>query len=305
MKATLMSLVAACSLMACANNAKTGATENAPAAETAEPAAQTEKTADATEPQAEQGASEGDSQENTFENGILTLNGVRYDFALVKGGTFTMGASPDVKDAEDCEKPAHEVTIGYNYYIGKTEVTVALWKAVTGNYPAGLDENDLNKPVDNVSQADLESFFEDLGAMVGNIFFIPTEEEWEFAARGGNNSKHYIYSGSNTLSDVAWNEEGNIVYHGYDVTTKKPNELGIYDMSGNLAEWCTYWKNENDHGYVLRGGNCTSREAYCRVSYREDAPEAYVFEDRTPALIGFRLRCSESWEEDMEEEDGI
>lgn len=298
-----MSLVAACSLMACSNNAKTGTTENAPAAETTEPAAQTEKTTDATETQAVQGASEGDSQENTFENGILTLNGVRYDFALVKGGTFTMGASPEVKDAEDCEKPAHEVTIGYNYYIGKTEVTVALWKAVTGNYPAGLDENDLNKPVDNVSQADLESFFEDLGAIVGNIFFIPTEEEWEFAARGGNNSKHYIYSGSNTLSDVAWNEEGNIVYHGYDVATKKPNELGIYDMSGNVAECCSDWwgtyssdaqtdpagpsSSKDDYpSRAVRGGNFD--EDYCRITYRSGVDEGEI---DTP--VGFRLVISE------------
>ena len=281
-----------CSLMACANNSK----KESPAAENA---AKTETATAKTEAQAPQ------DDETSFENGVLTVNGVRYEFVLVKGGTFTMGASPEVKDAEDCEKPARKVTIDHNYYIGKTEVTVGFWKAVTGEYPEGFGKEDVNKPVDNVSYDDVLDFLEYLQWNFGPVFGIPSEEEWEYAARGGNKSKHCIYSGSNTLEDVAWNEEGNIVAHAHDVATKKPNELGIYDMSGNVWEWCGS-EVEN----VLRGGNCTCYEGYCRVSYRQKAPDAYAFKDRYPAMVGFRLCIDENWRQQLEkmeaaEEEGI
>ena len=283
MKSISMLLIA-CGFLACANstNAKNAAGDNTAA---------TEETTVKTEAQAPQ------DDETSFVDGVLTVNGVRYEFVLVEGGTFTMGASPEVEDAEDCEKPAREVTIDHDYYIGKTEVTVGFWKAVTGEYPEGFGAEDANKPVDNVSMDDVLDFLEYLQFNFGPIFTAPSSEEWEYAARGGNKSKHYIYSGSNTLADVAWNEEGNIVGHAYDVATKKPNELGIYDMSGNVSEWCHAGVEKEE----LRGGNCTSREAYCRVSYRQEAPDDLAFKDRYPALIGFRLSVNANYEEVWDE----
>ncbi len=289
MKTTTM-LLAACGLIALTNITKA----NSVTADSKTVDARTS----ATEVQTKQKALDNNNDKVSFENGVLTVNGVSYEFVLVKGGTFTMGASPEVKDAEECEKPAHKVTIDYNYYIGKTEVTVAFWKAVTGKYPEGFGKKDANKPVDNVSQDDLLDFFEYLQFNFGPIFTLPSNEEWEYAARGGNKSKHYIYSGSNTLTDVAWNEEGNIVGHAYDVATKKPNELGIYDMSGNVWEWCNMGEED-----VLRGGNINCYEGYCRVSYYEKAPSDDAFKDRYPAMIGFRLCINENWQEALD--DGI
>ena len=247
----------------------------------------------------------------TLEDGAVTVKGVRYEFAFVERGTFTMGATSEMKDADACEKPAHDFTFDYDYYMGKTEVTVGFWKAVTGNYPPGQEgEQDLNKPVDNVSLEECQSFIEDLNALlVAPIFRPPNETEWEYAARGGNKSKHYIYSGSNTLEEVAWNEEGNIVASGYDVATKKPNELGIYDMSGNVCEWVSdgwaddYKSAPTYDGYgVIRGGNCTSSDFYCRVSARIKEHTSEKALDRYSPLHGFRLVVV-NWSQEIEDEE--
>ncbi len=247
----------------------------------------------------------GDKGMFDLATGKFTCNGVHYDFAFVKGGTFTMGAAANDKEADDDEKPAHKVTLD-NYYIGKTEVTWGLWRAVMGSNPPGKETLPDNCPVQNVSWDQCQKFFialyEYLGLGELCDFCLPTEAEWEFAARGGNKSKHYKYSGSNNLDDVAWYTTN--FYKGESdgeqpkVATKKPNELGIYDMSGNVAEWCydqyaEYTSKSQDNPRyddmgdfrVLRGGNYLSDPNECRVTRRLSN---YCNEEWN-ALCGFRI----------------
>ena len=153
------------------------------------------------------------------------------DIAMVyvSGGTFTMGATSEQgSDAYDWEKPAHSVTLS-GYYIGKYEVTQELWKAVMGSNPSRFKGDNL--PVEQVSWDDVQEFLRKLNAMTGKRYRLPTEAEWEFAARGGNSSRGYKYSGSNSLGSVAWYYD-NSGSRTHAVGTKSPNELGIYDMSG-------------------------------------------------------------------------
>lgn len=165
-------------------------------------------------------------------------NGVSFEMVEVRGGTFRMGATSEQgSDACDWEKPVHSVTLsGYN--IGKTEVTQELWQAVMGSNPSEFMGDDL--PVENVSWDDCQEFIRKLNSMTSQNFRLPTEAEWEFACRGGNNSRGYKYSGSNNLGSVAW-YDGNSGKKTHPVATKLPNELGIYDMSGNVMELCADW----------------------------------------------------------------
>ena len=229
----------------------------------------------------------------------FTVGGVMFKMKLVEAGTFQMGGTE-----YDWEQPIHSVTITKNYYIGETEVTQALWKAVTGNSPTtdgsawtttyGLGDN---YPAYYINYEDVQSFITKLNSMTGETFRMPTEAEWEFAARGGNKSKGYTYSGSNTIGDVAWytsnSSKTNIV------KTKAANELGIYDMSGNVWEWCSDWYSssyyssspQNDPtgpttgtGLVLRGGGWVNLASFCRCAYRSNnAPSNRSFN------FGFRL----------------
>ena len=208
----------------------------------------------------------------------FTVNGVSFDMVRVEGGTFTMGATAEQEnEADDDEKPAHEVTLG-SYYIGKTEVTQALWEAVMGNNPSRFKGS--NRPVECVSWDDCQSFIAKLNEKTGKKFRLPTEAEWEYAARGGNKSQGYQYAGSNNFDEVAW-YGGNSGNQTHDVGTKRPNELGIYDMSGNVWEWCSDWYGDyssasqtNPTGpssganRVLRGGSWSYNVRNCRVSYR-------------------------------------
>ena len=166
------------------------------------------------------------------------LNKLINNMVYVSGGTFTMGATSEQgSDARSDEKPTHSVTLS-SYYICKYEVTQALWRAVMGSNPSNFKGDNL--PVESVSWNDCQTFINRLNSYTGRNFRLPTEAEWEFAARGGNYSRHYKYSGSNYIGDVAWydNNSGN---RTHPVGTKQPNELGLYDMSGNVYEWCSDW----------------------------------------------------------------
>ena len=194
----------------------------------------------------------GASSDNSFNDSDYTpkiktfyANGVPFDMVEVRGGTFRMGATSEQgSDALDNEKPVHSVTLS-GYYIGKTEVTQALWEAVMGNNPSRFKGDNL--PVDWVSWNDCQEFIRKLNALTGQHFRLPTEAEWEFACRGGNNSRGYKYSGSNNLGSVAWYDDNSGV-KTHPVATKSPNELGIYDMSGNVWEWCADWYGDYSSG---------------------------------------------------------
>ena len=196
----------------------------------------------------------------------------------VSGGTFTMGATSEQgSDAEDDEKPTHSVTVS-DFYICKYEVTQTLWKEVMGNNPSSWKGDNL--PVENVSWDDCQDFIRKLNTLTGKNFRLPTEAEWEFAARGGNKSRGYKYAGSNNIGDVAW-YDGNSGNKTHVVGTKSPNELGIYDMSGNVYEWCQDWYGDyssasqtnptgasNGSYRVLRGGSWYNIARFCRSSNR-------------------------------------
>ena len=208
----------------------------------------------------------------------FTVNGVKFTMVPVDGGTFTMGATSEQgSDAEDDEKPAHQVTLS-DYYIGQTEVTQALWEAVMGSNPSGHKGDNL--PVELVSWDDCQEFIQKLNQLTGKQFRLPTEAEWEYAAQGGRKSRGYKYAGGNDIGSVAWYDV-NSGTGTHPVVAKQANELGIYDMSGNVWEWCSDWYD----GYqsssqsdpqgpssgsfrVYRGGSCYDIAGYCRVSDR-------------------------------------
>ncbi|MDE6051394.1 MAG: formylglycine-generating enzyme family protein, partial [Paramuribaculum sp.] len=159
------------------------------------------------------------------------VNGVSFDMVEVEGGNYLMGE--DNSDVAN-EKPAHKETIA-TFQIGKTEVTQELWEAVMGTNPSNFT-GEANLPVEKVSWTDCNTFITKLNELTGKNFRLPTEAEWEYAARGGNKSLGYTYSGSNTLDDVAWYKD-NSDSKTHPVAQMQPNELGIYDMSGNVWEW--------------------------------------------------------------------
>ena len=192
----------------------------------------------------------------------------------IKGGTFQMGSNEG-----DDEKPIHSVTVS-DFSIGKTEVTQAQWVAIMGSNPSSFKGDNL--PVEQVSWDDVQVFLGKLNVKTGKTYRLPTEAEWEYAARGGKDSQGYTYSGSNTIADVA-EYDGNNNKSTKPVAGRKPNELGLYDMSGNVWEWCSDWYGENYYASLLqnnpqgpstgsnrvfRGGSWPDHASYCRVAIR-------------------------------------
>ena len=219
-------------------------------------------------------------------NKTFTANGVTFEMVFVQGGGFTMGCTSEQgNDCYDDEKPSHRVNLS-DFYIGKHEVTQQLWRAVMGENPSSFKGDNL--PVENVSWNDCQTFISRLNSLTGMQFRLPTEAQWEYAARGGNQSKGFKYSGSHDPFDVAWYAD-NSGSRTHPVGTKAPNELGIHDMSGNVWEWCRDWYGANYYGSspvesptgpssgsnrVFRGGGWYNAARSCRVSCRGNyAPE--------------------------------
>ncbi len=232
---------------------------------------------------------------NQSNKETITVGSVSFNMIRVEGGTFQMGATSEQgSDAFDWEKPVHQVTLS-SFSIGETEVTQELWEVVMGTNPSKF--KDAKHSVENVSWNDCQEFIRKLNDMTGKKFRLPTEAEWEYAARGGKKSQGYKYSGSNTIDDVAWytnttNDKGT-----HDVKTKKANELGLYDMSGNVYEWCldSYGgyssssqmnpKGPSSGSYrVCRGGYWSGLARVCRVSFRLDRSQ-----DDSGDYLGLRL----------------
>lgn len=213
----------------------------------------------------------------------------------VEGGTLSMGSTQGERD----EKPVHQVRLS-DFCIGKYEVTQEEWKAVMGANPSRFTGN--NKyPVENISWNDCQKFIKNLNDLTGLQFRLPTEAEWEYAAQGGNKSQGYIYSGSNTVGYVAWYWK-NSDKKTHQVGTKAPNELGIYDMTGNVWEWCNDWYNSSYYSSspadnptgpatgsfrVRRGGSWFYDADGCRVTNRDGN-----YPDFRYYYLGFRLACS-------------
>ena len=235
----------------------------------------------------------------TFGNQTITLKGVSFTMIAVEGGTFSMGATSEQgSDADNDEKPVHSVALS-DYYIGETEVTQELWQAVMGSNPSRFGGYP-KRPVEQVSWNDCQEFIKKLNQLTGMNFRLPTEAEWEYAARGGNKSKGYKYSGGNTIGNVAWYTD-NSGSRTHDVKTKQANELGIYDMSGNVYEWCQDWygnysssSQTNPTGpssgslRVIRGGSWSISARYCRVSDR-----CNFYPDFRDDDLGLRLSLSQ------------
>jgi hypothetical protein len=236
------------------------------------------------------------AEDNDFRT--IRVGNSYFDMSFVKGGTFMMGSA--APDAEKDEQPVHAVTLS-DYYIGQTEVTQHLWQAVmgSGNNPSATKGNNL--PVTNITWNEAQTFVERLSELTGMRFRLPTEAEWEYAARGGRKSKGYTYAGSNDIDEVGW-YNGNSSNKTHAVGQKQPNELGIYDMTGNVYEFCQDWygpysaelqtnpqgsASSSKNHRVCRGGafvNPSNIPLYCRVTCR-----GVAWDDNRYAHGGLRI----------------
>ena len=238
---------------------------------------------------------------NTISDDAITIpvkDGICIKMVKVEAGTFMMGATSEMKNPFRNERPVHQVTLTNDYYMGKYEVTQALWEAVMGSNPSYFKGDNL--PVEEVSWNDCQEFISKLNSLTGRKFRLPTEAEWEYAARGGKKSRGYQYSGNSNISDVAW-YDGNSGSKTHPVGTKQANELGIYDMTGNVLEWCQDWYGsyysssqtnptgaDSGSGRVYRGGGWGRNAVDCRLSYRSCSTPFY-----RSSYLGLRLALSE------------
>ena len=259
----------------------------------------------AAEVEKEEEAVEEEVKDVTFPNGLTphyaesvteeqkrVLDNLIENMVRVEGGTFTMGEEHD-SDAYVGEAPEHDVTLS-DFHIAKYEVTQEEWKTVMGDNPSEYKGG--KRPVEKVSWEDCQKFIDKLNQMTGLKFRLPTEAQWEFAAKGGNKSNGYKYAGSDDIDDVAWYGQ-NSGYTTHPVGQKAPNELGLYDMAGNVWEWCQDWKGDysssdqkdptgptTGSSRVNRGGSWHDGARYCRVSFRFDFSPDYRSDD-----LGLRL----------------
>jgi formylglycine-generating enzyme required for sulfatase activity len=231
-----------------------------------------------------------------FEVRANNTNTAGIEMVFVKGGTFTMGCTSEQTDCGDDEKPAHQVMVS-DFYMGKYEVTQKQWREIIGSNPSYFNNCD-NCPVENVSWNDVQEFIIKLNQKTGKNYRLPTEAEWEYAARGGSAGSPTRYAGSNTINEVAWYAD-NSGQKTHPVGQKKANELGIYDMTGNVWEWCNDWYGSDYYSSspqydpkgpvtgsrrVIRGGSWFIYPQGCRVSNRisNDPDDGYDYG-------GFRL----------------
>ena len=226
----------------------------------------------------------------TAEFAVAQKDPLNHEMIFVEGGTFQMGSSSGESD----EKPVHSVTLSA-FNMGKYEVTQVQWKAVMGNNPSSFSGCE-DCPVERVSWNDVQDFIRKLNAQTGKNYRLPTEAEWEYAAKGGKSSKGYTYSGSNDLNSVAWTID-NSGRKTHAVGGKQANELGVCDMTGNVWEWCSDWygtynsySETNPTGAssvqhrVLRGGSWNASAYYCRTADRNGGnPDIRYY------YYGFRL----------------
>ena len=216
----------------------------------------------------------------------FTLKGVSFKMNFVQGGTFMMGALPNDTLA-DADEVRHPVKV-YSYYIGETEVTQALWEAVMPKNRS--KQKGADRPVEYVTYEQCQEFIARLNKMTGKHFRLPTEAEWEYAARGGRKSKGYLYAGSNNPDEVAYTLTYDFDDHHKPVKQLKPNELGLYDMSGNVWEFCEDWYKKTPTSkpsssfHVIRGGSYDCDARYSRVTNR------FMYDQRRRRMeVGFRL----------------
>lgn len=236
------------------------------------------------------------------------INGLKLDLAKIEGGIYSIGFHPETSASDVSiinDAGLHDVKLS-SFYISTTEITQEMWKAIMNSNPS--ETKGMRLPVTNVTWDECKIFLERLNKRTGVYFRLPTEAEWECAARGGHLSRGFHFPGSNELDSVAWYRGNTNTKHGgklkpHKVALKKPNELGLYDMAGNVREWCydwyasTFYDQEgqtNPHGpnlsdfRVIRGGGYRSDSTGCLMHRRD-----YEFPEISHDDIGFRLALSE------------